>query len=276
MLKISLSLFTGYLLRSCRADLCNATRWQSVPVFPLVSFPRLPSLTQFMPSTAPDSQLCLYDPIISIAILSGHSDLLTLLQDLHTIAMFLDFANPKNTAILQNTAYVDHVYLAEHKGLMLMAQYKTSPPIFLPVDMNPKETLIIPLLLQALMLYIYTNIRLTPVSGSIRSTLVCRIQLSVAEMPVPMLDVLFEAFPHEVFWIMFLAGSSSVENNQKIYFVGHLKWMCENLALECWGDIEDKLGRFLWLHEQFLHRCKALWSDVVSYVPDDEDWNMIG
>jgi len=260
----------------CRADLCNATRWQSMPVYPVISLPTLPSLTQFMPEPTRDLHLCLGDQIISTAISSGYSELLPLLHDFHKIAIFVDFSNLKDATLLQDMAYVDHVYLAEHKNLMLMAQYKTNPPSFLPADMNPEETLILPLLFQALTLYVYTNIRLIPIAGSIRSTLVSRIQITVAELPVPMLDVLFEAFPQEVLWIMFLAGTSSVEVTQRLFFIGHLKWMCESLALIYWQDIEDKLRRFLWLHKQFFHRYKELWMEILSYIPDDNNWDTTG
>jgi len=262
-------------LRLCRADLCNATRWQSAPVFPLISLPTLPSITQFMPKAIPDLHLCLYDSIINTAILSGYSDLLQLLQDFHTIVKFLEFVDPKDTALLQDIAFVDHVYIAEHKNLVLMARFNSTSPSLLPVEMNPKQTLVLPLLFQALMLYVYTNIRLTPVGGSIRSTLVGRIHVTIAELPVPMLDVLFEVFPHELFWIMFLAGSSSVEVTQRLYFISHLKWMCESLALICWEDVEGKLRQFLWIHKDFLYRCMELWTEIASYIPDDRDSDTI-
>lgn len=226
-----------------------------------------------MPTAAPDSLLYLYDPIITTSILSGYSDLLPLLQALHELSLFLDFMNPKDNSVLHNVAYVDHIYLAEHKNLMLMAQYQEAPPTALTMSLNIKETQILPFLFQSLMIYIYTNIRLTPRGGSIRSTLVCRLQTTVSKMPVPMLDVLFETFPHEIFWIMFVAGASSVEDIQRQYFIAHLEWMCKRLALVYWQDVENYLRHFLWLHTQFLESCKNLWTEVALYTPNDNDWN---
>jgi len=264
------------VFKVCRADLCNATRWQSIPIFQLSSPPILPSITQFIPATAQDLHLCLNDPIISTAVISGYSNLIPLLQDFHSIAMFLEFANLKHTSVLQDVAYLDHVYYAEHTNLMLMAQYRTISSSFFPVDINSEETFILPLLFQALMLYIYTNIRLTPIEASIRSILVDRIQVTVAKLPFAVLDVLFETFPHEVIWIMFLAGSSSVENTHRRYFIGHLKWMCKSLALMYWEEIKEKLRHFLWLHKHFLQRCKDLWTEISLYIPDDRLWNTSG
>jgi len=257
------------LANKYRADLCLSTRWNTRPVFAPLTFP-LQSLSFSLPATVPSSMLCLNDPLISTAIMSNLSNLLPLLQDLHELSLFLDSTDPKDVEILHEVAYADRSYLVEHKALTLIAQLQSS-------SYHPTETgedLILPLLLQTLLLYIYTNIRLTPVGSSLRSALVSRIKSNISSFQHYSLMSLIHIFPHEMLWIFFLAGSAALNEEERTYFVQNLAWICEARGMNDWNDISAALGSLLWLHKACLGRCRELCGDVSLYQSMSRNWGL--
>ncbi|KAH9221865.1 hypothetical protein DL95DRAFT_381644, partial [Leptodontidium sp. 2 PMI_412] len=158
------------------ADLCNATRWNSTPRFPFVPFPDLLPLSSFYsPGTEPPTLLI--DPTLTDAALnSGNGRLLPLLRELHSLAAFIDHTAPYGIVALEQASYPDRAYMVEYVLLDLISHSHTHPPTTSPTHHVTGAVGIIAPLLHALLLYIYSNIRLTPVGGRIRRTLASRLR----------------------------------------------------------------------------------------------------
>ncbi|KAH8594623.1 hypothetical protein B0O99DRAFT_171405 [Bisporella sp. PMI_857] len=245
-------------------DLCHATRWQLQPSFPYVAFPNIPHLSDYTFERDANATQCLGDRITNTAILSGYSDLIPVLESLHELTLFLEFPHPDKVHLLHGVSYVDHVYISEYRNLMMMAYFRSTPLPSTSSSFN--DISILPLVFQAITLFIYTNIRLTLVDAPIRCILVDRIHCSLSSLPTRTLHSLFQAFPYEMMWIFFLTGSAALRHEDRTYFVDHLKWMCGELACDDWDEVVAELRRFLWIHTIYLERCKDLWTDIESQV----------
>lgn len=239
------------------ADLCNATRWNSAPIFPPADFPSIFPHSLLLPSTVQTSTLALRGSLLSSSMIAGVSALSDLLQDLHALALFLDRTDPRDVDILHDVAYADRACLVEYQTLMMTAQY-INPPV------HSKE-MVLPLLFQALLLYIYTNIRLTPVGSNLRSAVIGRIKQYVSSIPNSTLKDLVTDFPNEMLWLFFLTGSSAVESESRWFFKSNLVWICMSQGLASWGGVNFQLKRFLWLRTSCLERCFVLCKEVLQH-----------
>ncbi|KAH6695879.1 hypothetical protein BKA61DRAFT_662580 [Leptodontidium sp. MPI-SDFR-AT-0119] len=237
-------------------DLLNATSWQSTARFPHIDFSYLQPLSHFLPIFEPKPVLSFNDCLMRNLMQTGNGTLLPILQDAHELAHFLDVIPPKDINYLNEASYPDRVYSIEHHVLELLAQND------IIIDDSPAG--IITPLLHSLLLYTYTNLRLTPVGGQIRRTLVGRLRMNLEATELTVLNCSFAA---ELMWMLFLGGTSASQGSEdRKWFKEQLWWVLNrNSALEwTWEQTSGVLKGVLWLEKSFLEGCQTFWVEALD------------
>ncbi|KAN0095202.1 Fungal specific transcription factor domain containing protein [Hyaloscypha variabilis] len=252
----------GILMRMVLwSDLCHASRSSSTPRFPLIHFPNLLPLSTFTPQefTAiyclplPQSLFSL-DPAKHLH-LHLHLSLLSILTQLHQLSTFLNLTPRPEQDLPQEAAYPDRVYLVEHQILTLLANYAI--PSF---SLNPdNEALVsesvIEILLRASLLYIYTNLRQTPVGGRLRQALVFELWSCLERVGMWRLG---DVFAREMLWVVCVGVVGSVSTDEHASFLEHLRGFCTDLGLVGWEDVVDFCGCMPVLERACLERFRGI------------------
>lgn len=201
------------------------------------------------PTTPKPHFTVLNDALIRAAESSGNENLFSLMSEVYELAHFLDNAPPKDPGLLDRASFADRIYIIEHKILCAIAH----------TERTPEPTSIILPLLHSLLLYIYTNIRLTPVDGPIRFTLISRLRRQIELSDLPTLNAVF---PHELRWTLFLGGgAASKGTEERNFFVQKL------LSCGCrreWGTWKIIVLLLKGFESAFLIRCEDFWSDFMA------------
>jgi hypothetical protein len=192
---------------------------------------------------------------------TGNAALLPILQDSHELARFLDSIPLKDIGLINLASYPDRVYTVEHQVLHLLSQNEFQPSS--PLE-SPSTACIIKPLLHALLLHIYTNLRLSPVAPKIRGTLVARLYgcLNVTDLVARNQD-----FPAELVWVGSLGGTSAVAGSkERTWLKEQLRWM---MIVNNWHEWEwDMIGEWLrsglWLENGVLASCGVLWQEILK------------
>lgn len=236
-------------------DLLYATSWQSTPRFPYIDFSHLPPLSTYLPATSPKPILTFSNCLIHNLIQTGNGTLLPILQDAHELTHFLDVIQSKDISYLNDASYPDRVYSIEHHILELLAQND--------IIMDDSPARIITPLLHSLLLYTYTNLRLTPDGGQIRRTLVGRLRMSLEATELTVLNCSFAA---ELMWMLFLGGTAAQGGEERKWFKEQLWWVLnQNSALEwSWEQMSAVLTGVLWLERGFLEGCQGFWAEALE------------
>ncbi|KAK0109449.1 hypothetical protein ONS95_002142 [Cadophora gregata] len=237
-------------------DLLYATSWQSTPRFPYIDFSHLPPLSTFLPSSISSPILTFNNCLIHNLIQTGNGTLLPILQDAHELTHFLDIIPPKDITYLNEASYPDRVYSIEHHILELLAQND--------IVMDDSPARIVTPLLHSLLLYTYTNLRLTPTGGQIRRTLVGRLRASLEATELTILNCSFAA---ELMWMLGLGGTAAVLGSEdRKWFKEQLWWVLNrNSALEwSWEQMGGVWRGVLWVERGFLEGCREFWVEALE------------
>ncbi|PMD40868.1 hypothetical protein L207DRAFT_633817 [Hyaloscypha variabilis F] len=108
----------GILMRMVLwSDLCNASRSQSTPRFPLIHFPNLAPISTFTPQESINNySLPLPQTLLSLDPPKHlHLSLLSILTNLHHLSTFLNLTPNPSHDLPPQAAYPDRVYLVEHQ-----------------------------------------------------------------------------------------------------------------------------------------------------------------
>ncbi|KAF8866894.1 hypothetical protein BDZ45DRAFT_177597 [Acephala macrosclerotiorum] len=209
------------------ADLCCAARSQAPPRFPLYQHSGMSKLSDFYPAGSSASSILIENQELTTKALSqGKIEVLEILEDLHGLSTFLNEVGPASDELPPEAAYSDRVYTVEHRLLTLLADRKSSL-------CHASEEPIITLLLQAALLYIYTNLRETPVGGAIRRTLATRVQYSLEMMDVSALMV---HFPAELLWALSLVVLASKSLDDSCWL--HIEIFCAIHDIHTWDEVK--------------------------------------
>jgi len=189
-------------------------------------------------------------------IQTNNGTLLPILQDAHELAHFLDTIPPEDISYLNEASYPDRVYSIEHHILQLLAQND--------IIMDESPARIVTPLLHSLLLYTYTNLRLTPVGGQIRQRLVGRLRMSLEATELTILNCSFAA---ELMWMLVLGGSAAAQGGEdRKWYKEQLWWVLnQNSALEWrWEQMTGVLKDVLWLERGFLEGCRDFWVEALD------------
>jgi hypothetical protein len=170
---------------------------------------------------------------------------------MHELAYFLDMA-PLKYICDAPIDYPDRVYSVEYELLLIQAQIKLQP--------NEDSSILSPMA-NGLFLYIYTNLRLTPVGSQIRRTLVENLKASLLEIDLLTLN---ESFPAELVWLLFMGGTAASEQDQeRPWYIQQLRRILDiNGWCEWnWTSIAGLLKGVLWIERVFMDNCERFFQE---------------
>lgn len=222
-----------------------------MPQFSLSDLPdltSLPPLDEFRPPTSLKPFFAILNPsFINLVNVTGTQIICDIMRDTYELAHFLDNASTEDPSLLDRAYFPDRIYIVEHQLLSLIAQ--AEPQL-------SRDSILLPLM-HALLLYIYTNIRLTPVDGRIRLTLISRLQKYVQSSDLRALNF---SFPHELRWILFLGGGAASNGTpERAWFV---QTMVNCGCRREWVKWEHIIMGLKGFDKSFLARCEEYWAQV--------------
>ena len=226
-----------------------ATRWETNPRFELKDVPdlhQLEDLDRFIPAELKDHTFTVPPILANIYRDTDNMGIIPIQFYLYNLAEFLDIVPTTDPSLLHRSCYSDHVYVVEHKILQfLRGGTLDRHPILLP-------------LMHSFLLWLYTNIRLTPRGGQIRLILVARLKTYIGRLNLGNVN---HSNPNELRWMLFLGGASSCKGgNHREWFVstmseiGPAAWWQDG-----WSTISWMLKGF---EKTFLDECYEFWTEV--------------
>ncbi|OKL63172.1 hypothetical protein UA08_01234 [Talaromyces atroroseus] len=145
-------------------------------------------------------------------------------------AEFLIHTNPDLDDIitLKNEVYVSELLLSLHElstFLNIIGTHKLPWEVAYPDPSTDVKAKLGVLILHAGLLFIYTNLRETPVGGRIRERLIARLRRALDAADIERM-VLF--FPAEVLWIVLIGATSAAVEEHQNRFSHLLRLICDN------------------------------------------------
>lgn len=226
----------------------SATRWQTTPRFDIKEVDEilnLDELEKYRPAGSLAPSFGIPDAFRQMAYETGNGDLVPIQYKLYDLAHFLDNVPAQDPGLLDRSSFSDRVYVVEHDILVCLQRSSLlKNPILQP-------------LMHSFLLWLYTNIRLTPARGQIRFTLIARLRRYLESANVLELNV---TNPHELRWMLFLGGASAGEDSeQRAWFVNTMVNIGCRREWSVWADIQKGLKGF---EKAFLIACGEYWNDV--------------
>lgn len=233
-----------------------------MPRFPFLERSHTSPLCILFPPLMLNSALILNPSLIGHIIRSSHTKLLWLLQDMHQLAFFLDKTTKKfitDAPIM----YPERIYSIEYDLLFLELKNR------LGCSKPPTLTLLasqcfITSLIHGLFLYIYTNLRYTPVGGRIRHTLAIRLMNHLQQTDISALN---GPFAVELLWLLFLGGTAMGAGEEgRDWYSEQLWW---SLRINSWSDLDwveiaGLLKGFLWIGQAFFKQCEVFFQEILE------------
>jgi len=177
---------------------------------------------------------------------------------LHELGTFLNVTH--SDAMLCYASYPDRVYTIEHSILTLLERVSMRPCS--PVGIGVMKTFLI-----AGLLYIYTNLRQTPVGHGMRRRLATRIKKCHEQNPESHSLMATEMLA-ETLWTMLLAGT--VTSQQRLlhsdnqWFASLIKKICLGNCLRTWNEVETFCACMPVLEASFASSYKEYWQSCLA------------
>jgi hypothetical protein len=221
-----------------------------VPRFPFFKVDTPIHLSQLTPNASRDDyQLNLGQNLTTIHTEKYQIKISPLLLALHELSTFLNCAS---THILPwDAAYPDRVYEVEYQ--ILLALFDDCV-----VAEFDEKIMIGIVLLHSGLLFIYTNLRETPVGGVIRDRLLLRLRAALASIDLPSCS---KSFLAEILWVLFLGACASTGSMQA-HFLDEIRKTCLNGQIQSWLEIRQLFLRAPALVNGCLTKCMDLWSII--------------
>ncbi|KAH6713438.1 hypothetical protein BKA61DRAFT_74860 [Leptodontidium sp. MPI-SDFR-AT-0119] len=232
------------------ADLCGASRTQTVPKFPLVRFPDMMPLPQFSPPNCTKSYLLVLNSTLSSRAKTPESaGVLDNLQHLHELSTFLNLVGKESDDLPVEACYPDRVYTVEHNILTSLYVSQSSP--------QGQRSNIWDILRHASLLFIYTNLRQTPVGGQIRKSLSNRLQLCMqdADLRVYKVDL-----PAEMLWVSCIGLVGTQDTSDYHWFLGCVERISVEHLIGSWEEVLSFCGAMPALERNCARKCESLWA----------------
>lgn len=172
---------------------------------------------------------------------------------LHELGTFLNVA--KSDALLCHAAYPDRVYTIEHSILTLLVKAPNR-------ICTPSSISVIRILLTAGLLFIYTNLRQTPVGHGIRRRLATRIKKGL-EQHCQSQSLIAAQLPAEILWTMIIAGTVASQQpllrSDDEWYSSLIRKVCLANGLWTWAEVENFCECMPVLEASFGLNCNEYW-----------------
>ncbi|RFU36284.1 hypothetical protein B7463_g31, partial [Scytalidium lignicola] len=115
---------------------------------------------------------------------------------------------------------------------------------------------------------IYSNMcfRDIPPASAIHSHLVDQLKLALVRSK---LSSTWAGYRDVLIWVLFMGGAVTTDQDSRLWILGLLKPICDQLGLADWGHVRESLRNFLWVDEFCEGPCKNLWMQMVHPLPLD-------
>jgi len=120
------------------------------------------------------------------------------------------------------------------------------------------------ILQNAALLFIYSNLRQTPIGGKIRKSILGRLSSCLESMNV---ETLVEQFPGEMLWV-FVLGALGAEDNslEQILYSQKAKKISVVRELANWSQVVAFLRSMPALETTCMTRSKRVWEDGIKTI----------
>lgn len=225
----------------------ESATFQHEPLFPLQKFDNLLPLSTFLSQSAvASSTLHLGDCLRTVVTGQLCSEVLDILTHLHELSVFLN--DIKLDELPWNASYPDRVYLVEYRIVTLLARTRAIYPEIYSV------------LIHTALLYIYTNLRQTPVGGAVRGRLSTRLKSMLERVD---LTLLMDLFPKEMLWSFFIGAFASSGTSQDQWFLLNLKFICTASRLTTWEEVLVHIRCLPMLEATCMRGCRKIWEQDI-------------
>ncbi|KAL2071899.1 hypothetical protein VTL71DRAFT_13134 [Oculimacula yallundae] len=232
------------------ADLCGASRTQTVPMFPLVDFPNMPPLSTFsQPSCARLYILNLNESLLAKASIQEHVKMISTFQKLHELSTFLNLAGKETEDLPIAACYPDRVYSVEDNLVTALAISRE--------NVSTQHNDIWDVFRHVSLLYIYTNLRQTPVGGRIRESLSNRLRICMQRID---LEGFRKDLPAELLWILCIGLAGSQDTSDYQWFLCGMERVCMEYLIGSWEELVEFCGVMPVLERACARKCQSLWS----------------
>ena len=169
-----------------------------------------------------------------------------LLLSLHQLTTFLNSVD--DGELPWDACYPDRVYEVEYTiALSLYDDHVIAE--------NDEKAEVGRLLLQAALLYIYSNLRQTPVGGTIRKTLLWRLRALLNSMDLAYHSKRFTA---EMLWVLII-GISSAAGATQAEFLDDTQELCVEAQIGSWMEVTDILKSMPVFLDTCIATCTGIW-----------------
>lgn len=238
---------------SCRSDLLYSSRSASAPRFPFQRFENAPHLSEFTPTASQSHYYIRFNQhLANITTVKHRIKISQILLSLHELSTFLNMTNVHE--LPWDAAYPDRVYEVEYYILVSLFDDRVV------ADLDD-EVKIGSILLHSGLLYIYTNLRQTPVGGVIRRRLLSRLKIALDNVEVSSLTKLF---PAEMLWVLFLGAFTATGADHIVYFTEKIRSVCFVNEIRTWLEIGELFDSVPALESRCLAKCMDLWRDITE------------
>ena len=185
--------------------------------------------------------------------------LISLFQGLHELSMFLNLVT--DHWVLWNSLYADRVYALEHRISTLLGSS------FFNQDSCSAEVEVVNIFLTAGLLFIYTNLRQTPIAHGLRKRLVSRVKHKVAMLPTNGW-YLTSLCAFETLWVLGMtatadAGLSLERTDDAVWLQECIHYIVASLSIDSWDGISKVLCYSPVFEQSFGDRFHEWWNENI-------------
>lgn len=240
-----------------------AARTQVAPRFPLQPLEPQESITEFIPPAIANSTTLEHgETLLSEAMFFDRREILEILERLHELTVFLNvMPSGPGYEFPQQVNYADRVYIVEH----MIATALSREPQHESFGGGPDS--IFHTILHACQLYVYTNLRQTPVGGTLRKALVTRLKAHLEQLN--MMEMI-SRYPAEMLWILLLGLMTALDLPKELFWFESFDTICKTEGLNTWDDIRHAVGGLPVLEMVYQRRCEEWW-DSRAYANTIEE-----
>lgn len=236
-----------WIVTGHRSDLLTSLNSQTVPQFPFIVIEKPCPLWHFTPVFLQDNYRLDSNQKLATITTRKHNMILThLLLSLHELSIFLN--SVEDGLLPWDACYPDRVYEVEYRIMLCLFD----DSVIAECD---DKIAIGQILLQAALLFIYSNLRQTPVGGTVRKTLLSRLRAALDLVDLVRLSRRFTA---EVLWILAI-GSSTATGMTQTKFIDETRGICAENHVYTWAEVTELLRGVPALLDAHMAACMGSW-----------------
>lgn len=235
-----------------RSDLLASSRSAAAPRFPFHQAETFLPLFEFTADAFKnDYRIHLNPSLATIHTIKRQTGVSRLLGSLHNLSTFLNSVGSQE--LPWDAAYPDRVYEVEYQLLASLFDDEITAE-------NLSQRQIGTVLFHSMLLFIYTNLRETPVGGAIRMRLLKRLKIVVENNDIDVAQMV-QDFPSEMLWTCLL-GAAGAPGPVQAPFHALLRRISYEHNVHTWHEAREYLKSVPVFAACFSEKCANIWNSV--------------